>query len=153
MIKIFTDGSCRGNGYENSRGAWGYIVIDDKDEIICLHCGGRTDTTNNQMELEAVKQALDYITKIDAIAAEQIEMYTDSAYIHNCVTQGWYKNWQKNGWVNSKKEPVKNREYWEFLIPFFEDNQYSFLKVKGHSTNYWNNFVDKMVQDFSANLE
>ena len=151
MIKIYTDGSCRGNGYNNSRGAWGFAVINEQDELRHSDVGGRTDTTNNQMELEAVKRALEFISGYPI--KEKVEIYTDSAYIHNCVTQGWYKNWQKNGWVNSKKEPVKNKEYWEFLIPYFEDECYSFVKVKGHADNHWNNVVDKMVQTHSLKMD
>lgn len=152
MIKIYTDGSCRGNGYTNSRGAWGFAVVNEDDKLVYAECGGRVVTTNNQMELEAVMCALSYITNSEAVSAECVEIYTDSAYIHNCVTQGWYKNWQKNGWVSSKKEPVKNKEYWEFLIPYFEDERYSFVKVKGHADNHWNNFVDKMVQNYSLKI-
>ena len=152
MIKIYTDGSCRGNGYNNSRGAWGFAIVNEDDKLVYTKCGGRIETTNNQMELEAVMRALSYITNSEAFSAECVEIYTDSAYIHNCVTQGWYKNWQKNGWVNSKKEPVKNKEYWEFLIPYFEDERYSFVKVKGHANNHWNNLVDEMVQNYSLKI-
>lgn len=153
MIKIYTDGSCRGNGSNNSRGAWGYAVIDEQDELKHSDVGGRADTTNNQMELEAIVRALSYIANSGVVGVEYIEIYTDSAYIHNCVIQGWYKNWQKNGWINSKKEPVKNKEYWEFLIPYFENPQYSFFKVKGHADNCWNNLVDKMVQTYSLKID
>lgn len=153
MIRIYTDGSCRGNGYAASRGAWGFAIVNEDDKLVYAESGGRVETTNNQMELEAVIRAINYVTNSDAVSAEYVEIYTDSAYIHSCVTQGWYKNWQKNGWINSKKEPVKNKEYWEFLIPYFENPRYSFIKVKGHADNHWNNVVDKMVQTHSLKMD
>ena len=56
-------------------------------------------------------------------------------------------NWLKNNWLNSKKEPVKNRELWESLIPYFKQDQiFHFVKVKGHANDEWNNYVDKMAQ-------
>ena len=55
-----------------------------------------------------------------------------------------------NNWVNSKKEPVKNQEFWERLIPFFQDARFQFIKVKGHAGNKdenskWNEYVDKLA--------
>lgn len=73
-------------------------------------------------------------------------IYSDSAYIINCITQKWYKKWQTNGWRNSKKEPVANRELWERLIPYFENPRFSFEKVKGHSGEKdWNDYVDRLA--------
>ena len=77
---------------------------------------------------------------------EKITIRTDSAYCHNCYTQKWYKNWQKNGWKNSKKEPVANKTLWLQLIPFFENTNFIFEKVKGHTgAKDWNNEVDKLA--------
>ena len=50
-----------------------------------------------------------------------------------------------NGWLNSKKQPVANKELWEKLIPYFENPRFSFEKVKGHSGNQLNELVDKMA--------
>lgn len=152
MIKIYTDGSCRNNGYANSVGGWAFAVVE-YDDILRADCGARGNTTNNQMELEAVKRALQYIESQDWAADQQIEIHTDSAYIQNCVSQRWYVNWQKNGWVNSKKEPIKNREYWEFLIPYFTNERFSFLKVKGHNGDRWNEYVDGLAQEKSQSFK
>jgi ribonuclease HI len=152
MIKIYTDGSCRNNGYANSAGGWAFVVV--KDELaIYSRRGGCRDVTNNQMELRAIKRAIEWFENQKWAAEECVEIYTDSAYIHNCMGQRWYVNWQKNGWVNSKKEPVKNREYWEFLIPYFNNERFFFHKVKGHNGEKWNEYVDKLAQEASANIK
>ena len=50
------------------------------------------------------------------------------------------------GWVNSKKEPVKNKELWIAL-----DNEKSkfrnieFIKVKGHANDEGNILVDSLL--------
>ena len=67
----------------------------------------------------------------------------NSAYCMNCYSQGWWKNWVKNGWLNSKKQPVANKVLWTYLIPYFESDIFNFYKVKGHDDDYWNNYVDR----------
>ena len=76
---------------------------------------------------------------------DEVVVRTDSAYIHNCYSQKWYIGWEKNGWKNSKKEPVKNKELWEILIQAFKNPNISFEKVKGHEDDLWNNFCDKLA--------
>lgn len=142
MIKFYTDGSCKGNGTSNAVGGWGFIILKN-DEEIYRESGTEVGTTNNRMEMLAIINALEKFGGLDTKA----EIYTDSAYVHNCLGQKWYVNWQKNGWVSASRQPVKNKDLWERLIPFFEDNRFVFHKVKGHADNKWNNEVDKLVQD------
>ena len=76
---------------------------------------------------------------------EKIKVYTDSAYIANCYKQNWYKAWRVNGWLNSKKEPVANKEMWELLVPFFYQPNIEIVKVKGHASNVGNQIADKIA--------
>ena len=104
-----------------------------------------SNATNNICELSAVLGACAFF---DAYTSKEntATIYSDSSYIINCITQKWYKKWQTNGWRNSKKEPVANRELWERLIPYFENPRFSFEKVKGHSGEKdWNDYVDKLA--------
>lgn len=141
MIKVYTDGSCRGNGYEASRGGWAFVAIDENNEIICSNSGGESETTNNRMEMSALLAACRKFSE----HTESVEINMDSAYCFNCFTQKWHENWQKNGWVNARKEPVKNKDLWEEIIPFFENPNYTFRKVKGHADDEWNNYVDNLA--------
>ena len=107
------------------------------------------NTTNNIMEMTGVLKALLSVTLKSAAELAQYEeaiIYTDSAYVANCINQRWYATWFTNGWLTSKKEPVKNKEYWELLLDaYFKASQLIPLKielVKGHSTNTYNNLAD-----------
>jgi ribonuclease HI len=147
-LKIYTDGSCKGNGSSNSRGGWAFVFIDEEEEIILKHSGREINTTNNRMELTAVIEAIQ-IAEVFAKSHRVIycEIYTDSAYIHNCIKQKWYKNWESNGWITSKKTPVLNKDLWMQLVPYFEDARFDFFKVKGHTGKQdWNDMVDKLAQ-------
>lgn len=141
MIKIYTDGATSGNGYEGSKGGWAFLAVKE-DIIICESIGRKMEATNNQCELSALIDACEWAAKDPA---ESYEVYTDSAYCLNCYREGWYKKWVNNGWVNSKREPVKNRDLWEKLIPYFECGYISFHKVKGHSGDFYNEKVDELA--------
>ena len=81
IVKIYTDGACSGNP---GKGGWGAILIykDNKKSI----SGYLEETTNNQMELEAVIQALQSLKR-----KCNIELYTDSQYVKNGITE-WIEN-------------------------------------------------------------
>lgn len=150
-IEIYCDGATSSNGSENQIGGYAVAVIMNEHIIWAEGFGPFKGKTNNQCELDAVLQACHLgkllIDKIHAEGAQasKIRIYTDSAYVHNCYKQKWYENWKKNGWVNAKKEPVKNKYQWECLIPYFQDEDIEFLKVKGHSGDRWNSLVDELA--------
>ncbi len=127
-------------------GGWGAILMheDVKKEI----SGGMKNTTNNVMEITAVIEGL----KLLKYPCE-VEIYSDSAYVINTFNQNWLDNWKKNGWKNSKKEDVKNRELWEELEKLTKIHKVTFIKVKGHSDNEYNNRCDELARNAIKNLE
>lgn len=145
MFKIYTDGSTLGNGKEENYGSWAYTIHNSKGELLGTGFDSEINTTNNRMELVAIIKALTSLPIQSATDDEIIEVYTDSAYVHNCYKDKWYIKWQNNGWVNSKKEPVKNQDLWEILIPFFKKENIHFQKVKGHENCVENNYVDNLA--------
>ena len=142
-MKIYTDGATSKNGYEGAKGSWAWVIIDDDNNIISKGDGHSNNVTNNQCELNALINACRMFNMIRPF--DTVEVYSDSAYCINCYQQKWWEKWLKNGWLNSKKEPVANKELWESLIPYFENPNFNFNKVKGHADNYWNNYVDRMA--------
>ncbi|MCI6367008.1 MAG: ribonuclease HI [Spirochaetia bacterium] len=147
MYKIYTDGSCAGNQSKENSGGWGFIVLDEQENEIARRSGKEENTTNNKMEMEALKQALlyvrNYLIKQDNF---KCEIFSDSAYIINCFKAQWYKSWQSNGWMTSTKRPVKNQDYWKFFIPYFDDKRFKFSKIKGHQGHQYNELVDKLAK-------
>lgn len=143
-IDVYTDGATSGNGTKNARGGWAYMFEELDGEVVCGY-GGELDTTNNRMELIAALKGLEAAR---AVYGEEtiIHIISDSAYLINCYEQKWYKNWKNNGWINSAKKPVANKDLWEKLIPYFEDYRYMFSKCAGHSGNKNNDLVDKLAK-------
>lgn len=142
-IMIYTDGACSGNP---GPGGWGAVLLfgEYRKEL----SGADKHTTNQRMELVAAIEALSHLKE-----SCRVKLYSDSAYLINCFQQGWYKNWLKNGWLNSKKQPVENQELWKELVRLNGIHQIEFIKVKGHSDNELNNHCDFLAREAVKSLQ
>ena len=121
-------------------GGWGTILMwkDNKKEL----SGGVKETTNNIMEITAVIEGLKTL-KFEC----EVEIYSDSAYVVNAFNNHWIENWKKNNWKTANKEPVKNKELWEELYALTKKHKVTFIKVKGHSDNEYNNRCDELARN------
>ena len=133
--KIYTDGACSGNP---GPGGWGAVILDQDDKQKNIS-GSEKNTTNNRMELLAAIMSLKKIK-----TNSEVVIFTDSIYVKNGITE-WMKNWKKNGWKNSNKKTVKNKDLWVKLDKLCEANNVSWKWVKGHSTNEFNNLADELA--------
>ena len=151
-ITTYTDGACSGNP---GKGGWGFVVVANEKET--TKNGYDPETTNNRMEMMAVIQSLPHIsTTYNLTKQTDVNIYVDSQYVKKGIEE-WIFNWKKNGWRNSKKEPVANKDLWEQLD---EKNQHIKSKanvnwhwVKGHSVSRLNNIADKLATDAIKNQQ
>ena len=102
--------------------------------------GAEKLTTNNRMELAAVVESIRVLKEPGVIA-----VHTDSAYIANAFNEGWIENWLRRGWMTAGKKPVKNQDLWKDLLSLMKQHEVTFVKVKGHADNEWNNRVDRLA--------
>lgn len=139
VVDIYTDGACSGNP---GPGGWGAILMygEHRKEL----SGGEKQTTNNRMELMAVICALKALKK-----PCKVNLYSDSAYVVNAFNQNWIIGWQRNGWKNSAKVPVANIDLWQELLSLTNTHVVSFIKVKGHADNEFNNRCDELAVEQS----
>lgn len=139
-IKIYADGGSRGNGSPEAISGYGIVIL--YGEHIKEYYEGFKQKTNNQMEIMGAIKSLELLRRYDI----PVELHSDSAYLINCMNNRWYVGWKKNGWRNSKKKPVENRELWEELLDqVAKFRKVDFIKVKGHSDNEWNNRADELA--------
>jgi ribonuclease HI len=153
QITIFSDGSSRGNP---GPGGWGVIIALGSK---VTELGGRENhTTNNRMEILGAIKALEFVGD----TKKEIKINTDSSYVINGITK-WVYGWQRNGWKNSDKEEVANRDLWEKLIsvsygnPSQIKNQFDGARkikwnyVGGHSGVPGNERCDEIATTFADN--
>ena len=137
-ISIYTDGACSGNP---GIGGWGVVILIPRENPVHLN-GGSNNTTNNQMELTATIEGLQYFKE-----SKQILIITDSKYVINGI-ESWIKNWKKNGWKTASKKPVKNKDLWEKLDKEITKHTIEWQWVKGHAGNDNNEKADYLARRF-----
>ena len=135
QVELYTDGACSGNP---GPGGWGCVLIYKGIEKELS--GGEAETTNNRMELLAVISGLEALREPCAVT-----LYSDSKYVIDALTLGWAVKWRANGWMRNKKESAKNPELWERLLSLCEKHKMSYVWVKGHAENEYNNRCDKLA--------
>ena len=146
-IIINTDGGTRNNQCEDNLGAYAYHIKMGEYEKEFAYA--EQFTTNNIQEMKALIEALKCLKK----EGLSITVKTDSNYVIKGCTE-WLKGWKRKNWKNSKGLPVKNKELWEELDRLLmKNNNVKFVKVKGHSGDYWNEYVDDMVNVAMDKLE
>ena len=134
VVRLYTDGACKGNP---GVGGWGAL----------LRCGGRekelyggeADTTNNRMELMAVIQGLNALTRPCVV-----EVWLDSEYVKNGITQ-WMTNWKRRGWKTADRKPVKNAELWRELDAAAQRHTVTWHWVRGHTGHEGNERADALA--------
>lgn len=134
-VDIYTDGACSGNP-----GVGGYCAILIYGSAEKIVSGAQKDTTNNRMELLAVIEGLKCLKE-----KCNVNLYSDSQYVVDAFNQNWINSWVTNGWKTSGKKEVKNVDLWQELIDLTSKHEVSFIKVKGHSDNEYNNRCDKIA--------
>lgn len=122
VIHLYTDGAASGNP---GPGGWGAVLCcgNLRKEM----SGGFSLTTNNRMELLAVIKGLEAIRWQGA----EVEIWSDSQYVVNTVTQGWKRK--------------KNGDLWERFDALARGFKLTFHWLKGHAGHPENERCDRMA--------
>ena len=133
-VTVNTDGACSGNP---GVGGWGAVLFYNgfSKEI----SGAEGETTNNRMELTAAIRALNLLKEKCSVS-----LYSDSAYLVNAFNEKWIFGWKKKNWKKEGKD-IPNADLWQELYRLNGIHELTFIKVKGHSDNEYNNLCDKLA--------
>ena len=134
MIKVYTDGACKGNP---GQGGWGALILENDAEREIY--GGESNTTNNRMELMAVIKALELLKE-----QKYITVFTDSTYVQKGISE-WIINWKRNGWKSSNKKSVKNKDLWVELDNLNDQMSVKWQWIKGHAGHSGNERADYLA--------
>jgi len=149
-MHIYTDGGCSGNP---GPGGWAYVMVQKTfqgDSVVAEEWGAEKGTTNNRMELLAVISALK-AAKAKPELSNNFTLCTDSQYVQKGITE-WIHNWKRNSWRTSDKKPVKNQDLWIELDALAAAFSITWVWVKGHAGNRYNERCDALTQTAIASL-
>ena len=138
VIEAFTDGSCLGNGTENSIAGYG-IYFPEFTELNKSKKIKSSGGTNIRAELIAIIKCIELVKKkkkkfgYKKSKNTELIIYTDSLFSIKCVKE-WMPKWKKNEWTGSNKKPVKNQDLLKKLDHILNKYKFSvtFKHVKGH---------------------
>ncbi len=135
VIKIYTDGACKGNP---GKGGYGAILtfVDSKGQYHEKELSaGYEKTTNNRMELLAAIVALEALKR-----PSEVVLTSDSKYLVDAINQKWIDGWIKKNWKN-----VKNIDLWKRLLVAMKPHKVEFVWIKGHAGHEYNERCDKLA--------
>jgi ribonuclease HI len=137
---VYTDGSCRGNP---GPGGWAALIknMDTGGEEILR--GGDPKTTNNQMELMAILQALAEFVPCQE-NPPKIKIYSDSSYCVKGISE-WLP-----GWVKCNFKGKKNVDMWKAYLKLSDGLDVTMEWVKAHNGHPENEMVDTIACEESA---
>lgn len=130
-IVAATDGSCLGNP---GPGGWAWIAEDGRNDS-----AGARHTSNNRMELRAVRELLQAIDPQDVLIVQ-----TDSAYVVGVFTK-WLPLWRSKGMRNAKGKSVENLDLVSVIADLLIDRHVSFQKVPAHTGHPLNEAADSLA--------
>lgn len=131
---IYADGSCIQNP---GQGAFAYVILQ-QDKIIKKKSKAYRHTTNNRMEILGVIEAL------KSLPPSKVEIFSDSQYLVNSVNKRWLTNWYAKDF-----QGIKNPDLWRTLHFLLKTHLTTFIWIKGHNGNTYNELCDKMAKNAS----
>lgn len=131
-IKIYTDGSAKGNP---GPGGYGIVLLSEEGHRKEVAKGFRL-TTNNRMELLSVIVALEMLKAMPL----SVSVFSDSKYVVDAVEKKWVFKWEKNFF-----DKKKNADLWKRFLVIYRKHHVRFVWVKGHNNNVENERCDKLA--------
>lgn len=138
-VVLYTDGACKGNP---GPGGWAFILHHPESGKSLERSGAVANTTNNQMELQAVIEGLKSLRR-----PTSVRLITDSSYVENGLLN-WSRGWKRNGWrrrTSTGFKPVKNVEFWKELDRLASRHQVTVTRVRGHTGHHENERCDELA--------
>ena len=151
-IHIFCDGASVPNP---GVGGWGVVVYENGEETSSAF-GGDPETTNNQMELAGLLNAIEKAKQLFGNSEQLVTIWCDSQYCVKGVNE-WMPGWKAKGWQRAganaepKNRVVMNVEQWKAIDEALGESlqrsaNISIRWVKGHHGVAGNERADQLAE-------
>jgi ribonuclease HI len=148
-IIIYGDGACSGNP---GPGGWAFLLVDIAGNLVIEKSGPSNPTTNNRMELTALKEALKTLLELYPHELE-VELYWDSSYVVNGYNQ-WLHNWARRDFTKADGAEISNLELWQEVWQLKQKlPKFKMTQIPGHSSLPGNERVDELAVSQSKDLD
>lgn len=135
---VFTDGSADPNP---GPGGWGAVYVVG-NEIVAESDGHERQTTNNRMELSALKAGAALVPE-----GTPAIIHSDSQLCVNTINE-WAAGWEKRGWKRKDGE-IRNLALVQEVYALFKSRPELTLRwIAAHSGNRWNEYADSLASAY-----
>jgi ribonuclease HI len=138
-VQIIANGRCQPNP-----GLGGYAAVlsttRNGKPVERIISGIIADVNNQRVQLLAVTEALDSLK-----SPCTVELTTYSQYVVNGMTE-WIDTWLENGWLTSKRKPVKNADQWKRIHAACQKHKVTFNYVQWNSSDDDAKRLDALVK-------
>lgn len=132
-IDVYTDGSCLKNP---GPGGWAFCSLQ------FAASGHSRHTTNQEMELQAMYEALSYLRSNNIKA----HVHSDSQYVIKGLTS-WCAQWQKRDFtVTGAGTPLQHADLWRATYLLYQSGCATVQWVKAHAGNPGNERADQLAR-------
>jgi ribonuclease HI len=132
-MDVFTDGSCLTNP---GPGGWAFCAGSHEA------AGHSQYTTNQEMELQAMYEALSYVHAQHVTA----NIYSDSQYVIQGLTS-WCAQWQRRDFtVTRAGKPLQHADLWRATYALYQSARATVHWIKGHAGHAGNERADKLAR-------
>jgi ribonuclease HI len=139
QVQIIVNGRCQPNP-----GLGGYAAVlsttNNGKPVERIISGTIADVNNQRVQLLAVAEALEALK-----APCKVELTTYSQYVVNGMTE-WIDTWLENGWLTSKRKPVKNDDLWKRINAACQKHEVTFNYVQWNSSDDDAKRLDSLVK-------
>lgn len=149
-MRVFTDGSCSLNGRPGAKAGFA-VWFPDIPELSCAErVPDGQSQTNQRAELSAIQRATE-ILETNGFCLEELEIYTDSKYSIDCLTN-WLPGWIARHWKTADGKDVLHQDLIkDTTARLSKFKSYRFIHVKAHTggadeLSRHNDRVDKMAR-------
>lgn len=143
-IRVTADGACSKNGETDAIAGIGICFSPDSEKNVSERISVPNFTnSNNLAELIAIKKALEILLFNDI---KKVKIFTDSNYVTKAINET-RKNWESNGWKNSRKKIVHHKPIFENIIELMKKFDSCYLQhVYARRHEYTNILADMLAK-------
>lgn len=136
------------NTIKQFSGGWGYVgyILEAFRDNIPVTVQGffKIREKPNRADLLIIIEALGRLTR-----QCDVHIYTRSQQIYNAFEKEWLKKWERDNWMTSKGEPVKNADLWKLLL--FRSNSYVTVEL-GVKHQYYD-WMERYIKENEDKIE